>query len=127
MLEAINNRANYQIAKSMLDVAHAKQKALASNIANFENPGYKRIDVAKSFQSELEKAVKTKDVQSLMQLRPVLEEDPMARSIRADGNNVSIEKEMMALNKNSLDYDFAAQLVSGSIRRLNTAIKGKSA
>ncbi|MEM7673740.1 MAG: flagellar basal body rod protein FlgB [Verrucomicrobiota bacterium] len=125
MIEAINDRANYQIAKNLLDVAHARQKALASNVANFENPGYKRIDVAKSFQAELQKAVKSKDIESLINLRPVLEEDPNAVTMRADGNNVSIEKEMMALNKNTMDYDFAAQLVSGSIRRLNTAIKGQ--
>ena len=126
MLEAITNRANYQIAKNMLDVAHARQKALASNIANFENPGYKRIDVAKSFQAELHKAVKTKDLKTLQQMRPVLEQDPSARALRADGNNVSIEKEMFALNQNALEYDFATQLVSGSIKRLNTAIKGQA-
>ena len=126
MLEAITNRANYQIAKNMLDVAHARQKALASNIANFENPGYKRLDVAKSFQAELHKAVKTKDLKTLQQMRPVLEQDPTARALRADGNNVSIEKEMFALNQNALEYDFATQLVSGSIKRLNTAIKGQA-
>ena len=126
MLEAIQNQANHQIAKNMLDVAHARQKALASNIANFENPGYKRVDVAKSFQSELHNAVKTRDVQTLKQLRPVLEQDPHARALRADGNNVSIEKEMFALNKNALEYEFATQLVSGSIKRLNTAIKGQA-
>lgn len=127
MLEAIQNQANYQISKNMLDVAHARQKALASNIANFENPGYKRIDVAKSFQAELHKAVKSKDVQALQQMRPILEQDPSARALRADGNNVSIEKEMFALNKNALEYEFATQMVSGSIKRLNTAIKGRTA
>ena len=126
MLEAIQNRTNYQIAKNMLDVAHARQKAIASNIANFENPGYKRIDVAQSFQSQLNKAVKAKDVQTLQQLRPVIEEDMSARALRADGNNVSIESEMMEMNRNSLQFDFAQQLVSGSIRRLNTAIKGRT-
>ena len=126
MLEAIQNRANYQIAKNALDVAHARQKAIASNIANFENPGYKRIDVAKGFQSELQKAVKSKDLVSLQQLRPVIERDPSALPMRSDGNNVSIEKELFEMNKNALEFDFAQQLVSGSIRRLNTAISGRS-
>ena len=65
MLEAIQDRANYQIAKNMLDTAHARQKAIASNIANFENPGYKRIDVAESFQSEPMKPARRKRTTSL--------------------------------------------------------------
>lgn len=120
----LSNNSNYQIAKQVMDVAHMRHQALASNIANFENPGYKRIDVAKSFAEEFRNAAQEGDVERIQKLTPTLQVDNSRLPMRADGNNVSIEGELLQMNKNSLEFDFAQQLVSSSIRRLQTAIKG---
>jgi flagellar basal-body rod protein FlgB len=61
MVEALFNQPNYLAAKKSLDVVALRQEAIASNIANLETPGYKRLDVAPSFQGELERACAMRD------------------------------------------------------------------
>ena len=55
---------------------------------------------------------------------PTLAEDPTARTTRPDGNNVEIESELLAMNKNSVEYDYLTQVVSGNLKQLKMAISG---
>jgi flagellar basal-body rod protein FlgB len=57
-------------------------------------------------------------------LQQRLAEDPLAVTSRPDGNNVQIESEMLAMNRNALEYEFLSKYMSKSFGRIKTAISG---
>jgi flagellar basal-body rod protein FlgB len=57
---------------------------------------------------------------------PTIEVDPNGGTERQDGNNVQLDKELMAMNSNSLQYDTLTEFVSGSLKQLQMAITGRS-
>jgi flagellar basal-body rod protein FlgB len=110
-----------------LDVAALRQEAIASNMANADTPGYRRVDVAPDFERQLKAQVAAGNVaRNVGSLRPLLAEDAMARSLRPDGNNVEIERELLAMNRNAMEYDFLSDIVSGNLKRLKSAITGQA-
>jgi flagellar basal-body rod protein FlgB len=127
MIAPIFQSDNYQLARKLLDAAVLRQDAIATNIANAETPGYRRLDVSADFSTRLKEqlasgALKrgTADV-----LRPTLAEDTTARSVRPDGNTVAIERELIALNRNAVEHEFLTEIVSGNIKQLKLAITGR--
>jgi flagellar basal-body rod protein FlgB len=42
-----------------------------------------------------------------------------------DGNTVQIDEEMLAMNRNALNYEYLTGAVGGSIKELNKAIRGR--
>lgn len=126
MIEALFNQPSYLAAKKTLDAVALRQEAIASNIANLETPGYKRIDLAPSFQTELSQACASGDAQQIAALKPTLAEDPTAVATSPDGNTVSLENEMMQLNKNTTAHAVETQFVSTLLYRMKMAITGKS-
>ena len=126
MIDALFSQNNYIAAKSMLDATVLRQQAIASNIANVETPGYKRLQVSKSFETELERAIGSKDFDSLNSLRPKLEVDQTAVSSKRDGNTVRIEDELLALSTNHMEHSLETQLVSGTLLKIRMAITGKA-
>lgn len=126
MVEALFNQPNYLAAKKSLDAVALRQEAIASNIANLETPGYKRLDLAPSFQGELERACAARDPQQINTLQPSLAPDTTAMPTGRDGNTVSLEKEMAQLNQNTLVHSLETQLVSNMLLRLRMAITAKS-
>jgi flagellar basal-body rod protein FlgB len=126
MVEALFNQPNYLAAKKSLDAVALRQEAIASNIANLETPGYKRLDLAPSFQAELDRACGTGDSKQIANLKPSLAPDLSAPPTGPDGNTVSLEKEMAQLNQNALTHSLETQLVSNMLLRLRMAITAKS-
>lgn len=126
MVDALFSSANYVAAKKTLDAVALRQEAIASNIANIETPGYKRVDLAPSFQAELQRACASGDARQIATLRPSLAPDPAAVPQSQDGNTVSLEQEMAELNQNALLHTLETQLVSGTLYRIKLAITGKS-
>lgn len=126
MIDGIFNQPNYVAAKRMLDAVAVRQQAIASNIANVETPGYKRLDIEPSFAQALQRAAAGRDVSQLNGLRPSVSVDSKAVSSRRDGNTVTLENELIQLNHNYLDHLLDQQLVSGSLLKLRMAITGKA-
>lgn len=127
MIDALFSSQNYQLAREMMDATVLRQQAIASNIANVETPGYKRVDLASDFSTQLKSALERGGGgEELGNLQPTLAEDLTAKSTRPDGNNVELEKELTLLGQNSTDFNFLAQVVSTDIRNLRMAITGKS-
>ncbi len=126
MIDAIFNSQNYQVARQMMDATVLRHQALAANIANAETPGYKRVDVAPNFATQLRTALERGGTAELRNVRPQLIDDITAKAVRPDGNNVEIEKELLALGRNSTEFNFLAQVVSSDIRSLRMAITGRS-
>lgn len=125
MIEALFKSQNYQVARQMMDATVLRQQALAANIANAETPGYKRVDLAPSFSDQLQAAIQ-RGPGELQKLQAQLVEDTTAKSMRPDGNNVEVEKELMLLGRNGTEHNFLTQVVSSNLRSLRTAITGRS-
>jgi flagellar basal-body rod protein FlgB len=126
MIEALFNTSGYLAAKKSLDAVALRQEAIASNIANLETPGYKRVDLAPSFKAELAKACAAGNAQQLATLKPALAADPNAVPNSKDGNTVNFENEMLQLSQNTVEHALQVQLVSGRLLRLKLAITGKA-
>jgi len=127
MIDPIFRSENYMLTRKLLDGVALRQEAIAANIANAETPGYRRLDLAPNFAEQLRASLASgemaRDKESLL---PTLTEDSHARALRPDGNNVEIEKELLEMNKNSVEHEFLAQIITSNIKQLKMAITGRS-
>lgn len=126
MVDPIFQSDNYQVARKLLDAAALRQEAIASNIANAETPGYRRLDLAPDFAEQLKSHVRAGDIDRAAEMKPKLTEDTHARTVRPDGNTVEIENELLAMNRNSVEYEFLTEVVSRNIKQLKLAITGRA-
>ena len=124
MIEALFNQPNYLAANKALDADVLRGSAIANNLANLETPGYKRIDLAPSFQAALDQATASGDPRQLAAVNPTLAVDTTSAA-GLDGNSVHLESELMQMNQNSVTHSFETQLVSGMLQRMQMAITGK--
>ena len=127
MLAPLFQSTNYQIANKLLDVAVLRQEAIASNMANVETPGYRRIDVAPDFAAELRASIRAGDLPAAERLQAHLAEDDKAPSMRPDGNTVAIDRELLQMNRNTVEHEFLSEVISRNIKQLRLAITGRSA
>ena len=97
-----------------MDLLSARQKLVASNIANADTPGYHTQDI--DFQKEFLTA--GGGLQII---------EPSDLKIKNDGNNVSLDRESRLLAENALRFQLAAQLLKSQMRVVRSAIQeGKS-
>lgn len=96
-----------------MDLLTARQKIVASNIANADTPGYTTKDI--DFQSEFQSALDTHS--------PQIIEVPGLK-VRNDGNNVSIDRESRLLSENAIRFSLASQIVKNEFKDIATAIQG---
>lgn len=113
-------------AQKTLDAVELRQEALASNIANAETPGYKRIDLSPNFQSDLSRACASGNAQQISGLQPALAPDATAITMSPDGNNVNLENEMLQMNQNTLLHTLETQIISYQLSKMRMAVTGKS-
>ena len=98
-----------------MDLLSARQKLVASNIANADTPGYRAKDI--DFQSEFESA---------MGLAPQVV-DVAGLTVKNDGNNVNLDRESRLLAENALRFQVATNLLRSHIHLVRSAIdEGKS-
>ncbi len=126
MITALFNQPNYQATKKLLDATALRHEAIASNLANIETPGYRRVDVATSFSAELRQALQSNSPNQIAGLKPALVVDPNAAASGRDGNTVQLETELMHLNQNTLAHTVETQLLTGQLMRMRLAITGRS-
>lgn len=124
MIEPVFTSDTYAAATKMLDAVALRHEAIASNIANVETPGYRRVDLSTDFLSELQMRMKA-DNPDFRNLAPSLEVDATATAVRPDGNSVKLEQEMIEMNRNAVSHDFLTQVVSSNLKQLKIAITGR--
>lgn len=122
MIEKLFNQGNYAATKQLLDAGVVRHEALASNLANIETPGYKRLDLPPDFQKDLVTRMNSGGKGPA----PVLIEDTLSPAKGKDGNNVVLDHELMAMNRNAAEYDALTEFVSGSIKQLRVAVTGRT-
>ncbi|MEO2153408.1 MAG: flagellar basal body rod protein FlgB [Aquificota bacterium] len=113
--------------KSYLDFLKVKNHAILSNLANAETPFYKRLK-AELIKNEDEIPLKTTNPKHISNIP----QNPFAYKIvqdksglvGADGNNVSVEKEMVELEKVALKYEAILKFMQGNFQSLDLVIKG---
>lgn len=127
MIDPIFHTDNYQLARKLLDVSVLRQEAIATNIANSETPGFRRIDIAPDFATQLKARVAAGDFAATADtLQPRLSEDQTARTVRPDGNSVEIEHELVAMDRNAVDFNYLSDVVTFNLKQLKMAISGHS-
>ena len=100
-----------------MDLLSARQKLVASNIANADTPGYKTHDI--DFQTEFRSAVESGSPRAV---------EVGGLRDKNDGNNVSLDREARLLAENALRFSLASNLVRTELRMVKAAIQeGKSA
>jgi flagellar basal-body rod protein FlgB len=126
MIDPIFQTDNYQLARKLLDASVLRHEAIASNIANVETAGFRRLDLAPDFASQLKARMAAGDFgRTSDTIRPTLTEDQTARSVRPDGNTVELERELLVMNRNLVEHDYLAEVVSSNIKQLKLAITGR--
>ena len=98
-----------------MDLLSARQKLVASNIANADTPGYKTRDI--DFQSEFRNAIDS--------TRPQPAEISGLKT-KNDGNNVNIDRESRLLSENDLRFGIASSLLRSQLKILRSAIEEKT-
>jgi len=125
MVDPLFSSDVYQLAGKLMDASALRQEAIAANLANAETPGYRRMDVAPDFATQLRASVENGSLSDAGQaLKPTLTEDHNARATRPDGNNVEIEHELLAMNQSSVEYEYETNLITSNIKQLKMAISG---
>ena len=111
MLEGVSSNL-----ERYMNLLSARQKVVASNLANADTPGYKTRDI--DFKSEFE-------AQMGSEPRPL---EIQGLRTKNDGNNVDIDREARLLAENALRFSIASNLARGQLRAIRSAIQdGKSA
>jgi flagellar basal-body rod protein FlgB len=125
MVASLFNSDNYTAVKKMMDVSALRHASIASNLANVSTPGYKRVDLSKSFEQELNASIKSRNSDLIAEASPSTEVDTFTASTRADGNNVQIDSELLGLTKNTMNFNVLTEFASGSLKQLRHAIVGR--
>jgi flagellar basal-body rod protein FlgB len=95
-----------------MNLVSARQKLVASNIANADTPGYQTKDI--DFENELQSQMSGS--------KPNVIEVSGLRN-KNDGNNVDMDREARLLAENALRFSVASQLAHSEISTLRTAIE----
>lgn len=137
MIDRLLFNKTMSVLEQGLNAASLRNTVIANNLANVETPGYKRSDVV--FEEELRKALSPNNSftgfrtnekhipigsPSVINVSPqtVIEKDT---TMRNDGNNVDIDREMAALAKNEIMYQAIVQELNGEYQKLKSAIAGR--
>jgi flagellar basal-body rod protein FlgB len=89
---------------------HLRQKAIASNIANLETPGYRRVDIKSAHNIDIE------------DIEPEIFR-PYDTPIKSNGNDVSLEAEIGKMVENSMRHKAYVRLLSKKFQQMQQAIE----
>jgi flagellar basal-body rod protein FlgB len=96
-----------------------RQKAIASNVANIQTPGYRSVDIR--FEELLDKAMESSDTLDLEDIQSELYE-PGETSVQSNGNDVSLEVEVGKMIENTLRQKTYIRLLQTKYRQMQLAI-----
>jgi flagellar basal-body rod protein FlgB len=96
-----------------------RQRAIASNIANIETPGYRRQDVR--FEELLAKAMTSGHGTGVADMEPEVF-TPAKTVVKGNGNDVSLEMEIGEMLKNSARQTTFVRLLRKQYAQIETAI-----
>jgi flagellar basal-body rod protein FlgB len=95
-----------------MNLVSARQKIVASNIANADTPGYQTKDI--DFRAELENQMSGEETPNVIEVSGL--------KTKNDGNNVDMDREARLLAENALRFSVASSLAHSEISTIRTAI-----
>lgn len=107
MLDPISNRL-----ENYMDLLSARQKLVASNIANADTPGYRTRDIDFHFEF----------MGQVQGLSPSVVE-AQGLKVKSDGNNVDMDRETRLLAENAMRFNAISNLLKGQIRMIRSAMQ----
>ncbi len=111
------------VVLGLLDSAHRNHNILANNLANVSTPGYRAMRVR--FARQLDDILDERG--RLLPGRQMETEvySPLFADAGPDGNDVTLEREIVELNKNSVRLRLYLAVLRSRVQRLRYAIEGR--
>ena len=97
-----------------MSLLSARQKLVASNIANADTPGYHTQDI--NFRAEFENALGGHVTPTVIETGGICRPKP-------DGNNVNIDREARLLAENALRFSIASNFARAELNSVKTALQ----
>lgn len=94
-----------EMLPQLMDAAQLRHRVVSHNLANVNTPGYTRLDV--QFEERLAEALGSS--QPRISVPEIVKDSSGSR--RADGNNVDLDRELGALNKNATLFQLYSSLL----------------
>jgi len=107
------------LLESGIKAEELRQRTIASNIANLETPGYRRLDVR--FEDLLAKAMKSQHAGDSDGPEPEVFQ-PGTTPMKSNGNDVSLEMEVGEMLKNSIRETAFVRLLRKKFAQVETAV-----
>ena len=108
---------------ALLNAADRNHALIANNLANVNTPGYRTQRLA--FARQLDELLDARGQLPPGRRIETRAERPMYRDVSADGNDVSLEREIVELNVNALRMQLYLEVLGARIRKLRMAIEGR--
>lgn len=139
MIDRLLSTEMMDLVQRSLDASALSQQVISNNLANVDTPGFKRSDVV--FNETLRKAMEARKgapqqlalsrtqeghldlngAASVDEVQPEVVTD-VTTTLRNDGNNVDIDREVALLSQNTVWYQTLAQITQMQFSSLRTAI-----
>ena len=140
MFERLFENTVIPLLSRVVSFTQARHRTIVSNIANADTPGYQTQDVAESeFERQLREAAEAQERQPARDFRlrssahnrvmrdgrVVFEPVPSADAGAPDsqGNNVNLEREIVALIENTMRHNTALELMRKQFSLIEVAIR----
>ena len=107
------------LLESGIKAEELRQRTIASNIANLETPGYRRLDVR--FEELLAKAMKSQQTTDPGDVEPEIFQ-PETTPVKSNGNNVNMEMEIGEMLKNSFRQTAFVRLLRKKFTQMEAAV-----
>ncbi len=132
MIQNLYNKGN--LLEKSLNASWARNDVISQNLANVDTPKYKRKDIAfeellndSMGRAKLEGnltdkrhiAINSSDIDKV---EPAIVDDNSDLSMRIDGNNVDIDREMANLAKNTIKYNALVQMINSNYSKIKNVI-----
>ncbi|MFY9253087.1 MAG: flagellar basal body rod protein FlgB [Fuerstiella sp.] len=109
------------LLKQLTTAADMRQKVVSQNIANINTPGYKSQEV--KFEDALVEQLSKKNGSVRSPASPEIAA-VQNLTMRNDGNNVDLDREIGQMNKNALLMQTYLQLMGAEMKMMRQAIDG---
>lgn len=130
-----------RILEMGLDNSVLRRKVISDNIANVDVPHFKRSEV--TFEANLKRAIQSEenaakealptqvsDKKHMHFFKPLNYKDVKSKinidyltTMRADGNNIDVEKEMVTAAQNQMSYSIMVTRINQNFRDLHMVMK----
>jgi flagellar basal-body rod protein FlgB len=101
-----------------MSLLSTRQKLVASNIANADTPGYRTKDI--DFRAEFAQQMQEQECGQTSGPQTI---EPDGLPIKADGNNVSLDRESRMLAENAMRFQVAASLAQAELHSIRSALQ----